>query len=187
MAKIFVSSDLHFGHMKPFLYEPRGFTSSEEHDEAVIRNFNSVVGKDDDVYILGDLMLGDNESGKAKIARLNGHIHVILGNHDTAAREHIYVEELDNIVEVNYATIIKYNKCHFYLSHYPTITSNYDDGAHFNQRLFNLYGHTHQKTNFYNDSFCIYHVGLDSHNCMPVLLDDAINEMRNKFLESKIV
>jgi len=185
-GRIYFTSDCHFNHSKAFCYEPRGFSSAEEMNEAIIRNWNSVVDNDDDVYMLGDFMLGDNEKGKECIARLNGRIHVILGNHDSAARERIYVEELDNIVEVKYATIIKYGKCRFYLSHYPTMTSNYDD-AHFNQRLFNLYGHTHQKTNFYNDMFCIYHVGVDSHNCTPVLIDDIINEMREKYLEGKIV
>lgn len=184
MNKIFVTADTHFGHNKEFLYKPRGFNSILEHDQAIIKNWNSVVDKDDDVYLLGDVMLGDNEYGKNCVKQLNGKIHVILGNHCTAARERIYVEELDNIVEVKYATIIKYGKCRFYLSHYPTMTSNYDD-AHFNQRLFNLYGHTHQKTNFYNDMFCIYHVGADSHNCTPVLIDDIINEMREKYLEDR--
>ena len=172
-------------HDKEFLYRSRGFESIKDHDEAVIERWNSIVDNNDDVYLLGDVMLGDNEYGKSCIARLNGKIHVMLGNHCTAARERIYVEELDNIVEVNYATILKYGKCSFYLSHYPTITSNYDDGHHFNQRLFNFYGHTHQKDNFYNGMFCIYHVGLDSHNCIPVLIDDAIKEMREKFLEDR--
>ena len=50
MGRIFVTSDLHFGHDRGFLYEPRGFDNIEDHDEAVIANWNSVVNEDDDVY-----------------------------------------------------------------------------------------------------------------------------------------
>jgi len=183
-GRIFVTSDTHFGHDREFLYKPRGFNSIEEHDEAIIERWNSVVDKDDDVYLLGDLTLGDKEYGKSCIARLNGYIHVILGNHDSAAREQMYVEDLDNIVEVNYATIIKYKKYHFYLSHYPSMTANFDSNSLHNC-LINLYGHTHQKTNFYNEMPFIYHVGMDSHNCTPVLLDDAIKDMKVKVEECK--
>ena len=41
--KIWFTSDPHFGHQKEFLWGPRGFNSSLEHDEAIIQNWNSVV------------------------------------------------------------------------------------------------------------------------------------------------
>ena len=47
----------------------------------------------------------------------------------------------------------------------------------------NLFGHTHQHTNFYQDIPFMYHVGVDSHNCCPVLLDKAINDMNKKVEE----
>ena len=78
MGRIFVTSDLHFGHDRGFLYEPRGFDNIEDHDEAVIANWNSVVNEDDDVYVLGDLMLNDNAHGVECIKRLNGTIHIIF-------------------------------------------------------------------------------------------------------------
>ena len=86
MGRIFVSSDLHFGHDREFLWGPRGFRSSIEHDEAIIANWNSVVEPEDIVYVLGDLMLGDNEYGKSCVERLNGTIRLIRGNHDTDRR-----------------------------------------------------------------------------------------------------
>ena len=49
----------------------------------------------------------------------------------------------------------------------------------------NLYGHTHQQTNFYQDMPFIYHVGLDSHNCTPVHIDQIIEDMKNKVDECK--
>ena len=51
------------------------------------------------------------------------------------------------------------------------------------QMSLNLYGHTHQTTNFYMDMPYMYHVGVDSHNCYPVLIDNIIQEMNDKVKE----
>ena len=96
-GKIFLTSDTHFGHDREFLWGPRGFKSSREHDEAVIANWNSVVGPEDTVYVLGDLMLGNNEYGKSCIERLNGNICLIRGNHDTDRRWFEVYPELPNV------------------------------------------------------------------------------------------
>ena len=63
MSRTFVTSDTHFGHDREFLYGPRGFTSIQEHDEEVIRRWNSVVNPEDEVFHLGDVMLNDNAHG----------------------------------------------------------------------------------------------------------------------------
>lgn len=75
---IYFSSDLHFGHNKDFLYQSRGFNSIEEHDEQIIKNWNEIITNEDEVYILGDLMLNDNEGGIRKLQQLKGKIHIIL-------------------------------------------------------------------------------------------------------------
>ena len=90
MGKIFVTSDTHFGHDREFLWGPRGFISHVDHDRQVIENWNSVVGPDDIVYHLGDVMLGDTEYGMGCLAQLNGHIKIIRGNHDTDRRWALY-------------------------------------------------------------------------------------------------
>lgn len=35
----------------------------------------------------------------------------------------------------------------------------------------NLFGHTHQTSNFYEDKIYMRHVGMDSHSCYPVIED----------------
>lgn len=180
MNKIYFSSDLHFCHNREFLYEPRGFSSVQEMNKAIIENFNSVVDKDDDLYLLGDLMLNDNDAGMAAVASLNGRIHLILGNHDTVARQQLY-QQLPNLIEMTYAIILKYGKYHFYLSHYPTLTGNDKPGLRAN--LLNLYGHTHQKLPWSFYSPYMYNVGVDAHNCKPIEIEDVISEMREFYLE----
>jgi calcineurin-like phosphoesterase family protein len=59
------------------------------------------------------------------------------------------------------------------LTHYPTITDNMGD-----LRTLSFFGHTHQENNFYPNYPNMYHVGMDSHNCTPVLLEDALEEMK---------
>lgn len=70
----------------------------------------------------------------------------------------------------------------FYLSHFPTLTANLND-KNIKQCVINLFGHTHQQTNFYEDRPYMYHVGVDSHNSTPILLDDIIEEIFTKAKE----
>ena len=60
---VFVTSDFHFCHDKEFIWKTRGYSSVEEMNEIQIEKFNSLVQPDDTVYILGDLMLGNNDEG----------------------------------------------------------------------------------------------------------------------------
>ena len=50
---IFLTSDLHFNHDREFVWKVRGFTSVQEMNETIVKNWNSVVNPDDDVYVLG--------------------------------------------------------------------------------------------------------------------------------------
>ena len=178
---IFFSSDYHFGHDKEFLWGPRGLPSMFANSQAIVGNHNAIVKDEDDVYVLGDLMLGDNEYGLQMIKSLKGKLHIILGNHDTDTRIKLY-EQLPNVVEITYAKVIKIGKQHYYLSHYPTMTANYDDKPYHNHMI-NLYGHTHQQTNFYNNNPFMYHVGVDSHDCYPVSIEQINEDIHDKVNE----
>ena len=176
MSNVWITSDTHFGHDKDFIWKKRGYCSIQEHDEDLIKKWNEHIKPDDIVYHLGDVIMGEAEHGLECLKKLNGEIHILRGNHDTNARWALYAS-LPNVVLEGYATKIKYNKWNFYLSHYPTITSNNDEDKPIKQRILNLYGHTHQIDNFYNDSNCLYHVGVDSHSNCPILLDEIITEI----------
>lgn len=181
--KIWLSSDFHFCHDREFIYKPRGFESVEEMNAAIVENWNKVVHYDDLCFVLGDIMLKDNEKGLKLLSQLNGRLIIIVGNHDTAARIDLY-KECRNVEGLAYALVMGYKKHHFFLSHYPSFTGNLEKEA-FSQMTINLYGHTHQKSNFYNDIPFMYHVGVDSHNCAPVLLNNIIRECYAKVEECK--
>ena len=181
---IFLTSDLHLCHSREFIYGPRGFTNVKDHDETIVHNWNNVVSPEDDVYILGDLMLNDNENGIKLLKQLNGRKHIILGNHDTAIRERLYLEENICVEPPKWADILHYKGYHFYLSHFPAMTGNLEKES-LKQVTINLFGHTHQKEKFYQDIPFMFHVGLDSNNNTPVLLDNIIELCKAKVIECK--
>lgn len=127
-------------------------------------------------------MLNDNEHGLKCIKSLNGKIHLILGNHCTDTRIELY-KTCPNIVSIDYAKEIKIGKNYFFLCHYPTITANYDDDKPWAKHLINLHGHTHSQNTFFNNNPYMYNVALDAHNNFPVLIDDIIEEVRQKKME----
>ena len=177
---IWLSSDLHLGHNKSFIYESRGFLSIEEMNNNIIKNFNNVIANDDDLYLLGDTFLGDLTTGINLFNQLPGKIHLIWGNHCTDNRK-IAMSQCHNVVEVvGFAGMLHYHKYHFYLSHFPALTTNFDDYQRpLKQRTLCLAGHTHSQIKF---ELCnSYNVAVDAHNCYPVSIDEIINDFIIKY------
>lgn len=180
---IWLSSDLHLLHNRPFIYEARGFMNIEDMDNEIIKNFNEVIKPDDELYLLGDIFLGGPDSIEQGIELFNqipGKIHLIWGNHDTDRRKEA-LTNCRNVVEIcGYATILKYHKWHFYLSHFPTLTTNIDDYKKSpKERILNISGHTHSQLKF--EPFGSYNVAVDAHNCYPVSINTIVNDFKNYF------
>ena len=152
-------------------------------NEKIVQRHNEIVNWDDDVYVLGDLMLGRNQAaGLAYIRRLNGKIHVAVGNHDSSDRYKAYAS-LPNVVEVECAYRLKHGKYQYWLSHYPTLTGNHDEGKPLNHRVINLCGHCHTLDKFSDwDKGLIYHCEVDAHGLKPVPMEQIENEIINKLV-----
>ena len=175
---IYFSSDLHFNHNKPFIYADRGFSSIDEMNTAIIHNFNSVLTYQDDLYLLGDTLMGNTSESILLFQRLHGKIHLIWGNHDTRNRQRILAQQ-PNVVEVlGYADILTYGKQNFYLCHFPTITTNFDEDKPLNRKLLCLAGHTHSTEKF--DPCCSYNVAVDAHNCRPVSIETILEDFKER-------
>ena len=86
---IFIVSDLHLGHSKDFIYGARGFENVEDMNETIIRKWNEIVDEEDDVYVLGDLVMGP-EVNLQMLRRLKGRLHIVRGNHDVGSRWDFY-------------------------------------------------------------------------------------------------
>ena len=185
MSRIWLTSDTHFGHDREFLYGPRGFQSIWEHDQQIIKNWNEVVNPDDDIFLLGDCMLGDNYYGLSCLKQLKGNIHIIRGNHCTDTRMELY-NTCYNVVEICEGKFLKACGRYFYLCHYPTIVSNFDDDKPLKAKMTSICGHSHTKDKFQDmDKGIIYHVELDAHGNYPVLIDTVIEDIQEYTKQKK--
>lgn len=180
---VYFTSDLHIGHDKDFIYKPRGFNNIIEMDNAIIKNFTEILTFEDTLYVLGDIVMG----GEAMHAEWNRvfysipckNIYYIIGNHDSTNKCEYY--DSHNFQCLGYASMLKiHKKVSFYLSHYPTITENFDEENGKGHRVINISGHTHSKEKFYNNNRYIYNVALDAHDCRPVELEQILKDIRTK-------
>lgn len=155
-------------------------------NEAIIERWNKVVKPNDIVYHLGDTMLSNNEIGIECMKQLNGQIFIIWGNHDSDNRKNLLFQECKNLCGGWYAYQIKHGKQSIYLSHYPTLTANYDENnKYFSQHVLNFHGHLHTKEKWSFNSPFLYNVCMDAHNCYPIHIEDAISDCKKKFLLEK--
>ena len=173
VGKIWFCSDTHGFHQNILKYCNRPFGSVEEMNDALVTNWNSVVKPDDYVYHLGDFCFGnvDKWNWFLEPGKLNGHIHLILGNHDPERvfREGTLIERFDSI-EFQHILIIE--GWTVILNHFPfaSFSNNFD------HKVIQLFGHIHSgpegignvlpegKTLQWNQ----YDVGVDNNNYTPV-------------------
>lgn len=170
---IWFISDTHFNHDKDFILEPRGFSSVQEMNEQIIENWNSVIKPEDTVYHLGDVIMGDLEDGLNIVKKLNGHIHLAIGNHDSNARLAAFKDIFD---EIQFGYRMKFKKGMMLLSHYPQLTNNTD---HF--YTFSIHGHTHDKNIYNSSSPLMYNMSCEAHFCKPVAYEDLIKDLINLY------
>ena len=173
--RVWFTSDLHLGHDKEFVWKARGFDSVQEMNESIIENINMCVNEQDTLYILGDLALCPIEEAKYWLSQIKcSNVVVIVGNHDTDTRLKLY-EELG--FKIQFGARLRYDKYHFFLSHYPTLTANPGEDkltlAHIN-----LFAHTHQTYKIGDHSKFSYNVGMDAHSCRPIDIETIIFRLR---------
>jgi calcineurin-like phosphoesterase family protein len=84
---IWFTSDLHFFHKNVIGFCNRPWTSVEEMNEGLIKNWNDRVRKTEQVYVLGDFLFGGSSRLREIVPRLNGQKTLVRGNHDATARK----------------------------------------------------------------------------------------------------
>ena len=77
------TSDHHFGHNNIIRYCARPFPHADAMDKEMAARWNDVVDHGDEVWILGDLAMGNVKVMlSAHVARLKGRKILVPGNHD---------------------------------------------------------------------------------------------------------
>ena len=175
---IFLTSDLHFGHRNIIrIGKGRPFDSIQEHDEALIENWNSVVKPGDLVYVLGDLSIETTiDEIRKPLSRLNGAKHLILGNHDRK-KIHLQLRDENLWQSVREYGSIKFDaadgtKVFIRMMHFPILEF---DGAFKNYRCkekyIHCYGHIHNANDYdaiYKElGFPAVHIGVDTSDKFP--------------------
>lgn len=170
----YFTSDLHLGHR--LVSRLRGFEDTVAHDNHVVSVWNSLIKPEDETWVLGDVTLKKIQQVADTIARLNGRIKVVLGNHDTAhmmmksgwETQWALANELFDFIGTQSA--IKVDGSMILMNHFPykqPAGENYnpredrfDQWRFADNGLFLLHGHTHSNTkDQYPNSL---HVGWDA-------------------------
>ena len=78
MSKNYYIADMHFSHKKILAYDNRPFFTVSEMDKTMIDCWNSVVAKNDSVYVLGDMFWCTDKESISILDKLNGAKILIL-------------------------------------------------------------------------------------------------------------
>jgi len=143
IPKVWLISDSHFYHGNIIKYCHRPYKTVEEMNIDIIQKWNSVVGKDDTVWHLGDFAFfrkNDTDKIKKIIAKLNGNINLLLGNHDRHVCNNLlfwYNLGFKKVWDKPFLFMDNY-----IFSHEPLITKNGIDLS-YHPKLKNIFGHVH--------------------------------------------
>lgn len=130
---IYYIADMHFGHQNVLRFDNRPFADANQMEEALIHNWNERVTPEDTVYVLGDAFWKNEASSLQIIQHLNGHKHLIRGNHDRVHGQlQFHWESIEQYAEINDENTL------VILSHYPI---PFYKNQHYGAVM--LYGHVH--------------------------------------------
>lgn len=174
---IFYISDTHFRDKKIFDKCKRPFSSLEEMEKTIINNWNRKVKKDDIVYVLGDIVKDGDYDALQIFKKLNGHKHLIVGNHDGLILDEAV--KLKIFESIKYIDLIIDKDRKVCICHYPLM-----DWIEFNRNGVLVYGHIHNKTpensyayklmKDYYKKLPAYNCGVDVIDFEPKTLDELI-------------
>lgn len=160
------------------------YVDVKRHDYTIIKRINEVCGKNDELFVAGDLSSNATASKLAALKQLNAlHVprsrcHLILGNHDgfrlnDSDANKLALEIFGTISDIRFLTLE--NQQSAIITHMPR--KQYIENPSRNERLYShyvpnkivhLYGHTHSKVLFeFRDGKSI-NIGLDAWKLRPV-------------------
>lgn len=112
---IFFTSDTHFGHKAILDLCGRPFDTVDDMDAGLIATWNTTVSSGDTVYHLGDFCFRAGKGPEHYRRRLNGEVHLLIGNHDQAT----VPAHADLFASVSHIKEIRVEKQKIVLCHYP--------------------------------------------------------------------
>ena len=166
---IWFTSDTHFGHANIIKFCNRPFKDVKEMDETLVSNWNEYIKPNDTVYHMGDFSFDKRPDIIAR--RLNGHKHLIRGNHDHFKQSKLMAPFFETIKDYS---SIKVDKQKFVLFHFPI-----RNWHHCYKGSIHLFGHSHGGTPDLGKST---DVGVDCWDYRPVHIDTIVAKMKKEEL-----
>lgn len=140
MSKTYFISDTHFGHANLVRLARTEFADIVRHDMTIRQNWRDTVGKDDEVWMLGDFAYRCGYALEPLLRDLPGHKHLVMGNHD-----HMWIKQnpkaLEQFESVQQMAEIDLNGLHLFLCHYPMVEWNMSRHG-----SILIHGHIHNNT-----------------------------------------
>lgn len=207
MSNIWFTSDLHFAH--PYVSSLRGFGTCREdadtiaHDATLVDRWNKLVGPEDTVWVLGDIVGKHQDLPYALqlFDELPGVKHLVAGNHDAVSSIHRSAWKhqktyLDVFASVQNFAKIRINGHEVLLSHFPYIGTGADHTEDVRYEQFRLpdhgtillHGHTHSsgREHISDDGTLQVHVGVDAWGMAPVSLG-TITKIINEHNQKEVI
>jgi len=159
----FFTADEHYWHKNVIKYCQRPFISIEEMNEAIIKNNNEVVSKNDIVIHGGDTTLLSRHKfqNTGILQRLNGQHTFLKGSHDRWLAKSVITRWEKHIDDI-YVVVDHYAGRVWPRSHYGS---------------WQLFGHSHGNLEAWENQ---YDIGVDNNNFYPVSFDE-LKEIMNKY------
>lgn len=159
-SSVFLISDTHFDHANIIRYANRPFPDVHAMNRVLIRNWNSVVGRGDQVLFLGDLTYGRHHKPVSYwLHRLNGRKTMIKGSHDEGV--HHTVKNL----------VVNHYGMKFFLVHDPSdVPEEWGE--------WKIFGHIHNKGRFIDFNRKSINVSVEQINYTPINFNWIVHLIR---------
>lgn len=162
-GKVWIWSDLHFGHKNILHFSNRPFTDTVHMREMLVGEHNARVGPNDTCITVGDFAFLPVQEANDILHRMNGYKVLIIGNHDIK-KKRVMKLHFDEIMVCAYMES-KYMQ--FVFTHYPL----YDVPEGF----FNIHGHEHV-AHLHTDTPQHFNVNCELQEYQPVRLDYIVDQ-----------
>lgn len=179
MEFMWFTSDTHFGHANIIGYSQRPYRDVAQMNDELVDAWNDRVRPDDEIWHLGDVVMGKAEQTLPIISRLHGRKYLVPGNHDRCWTGHRKTGDwaakytaagftlLDNQSPLELAGR-QVLTCHFPYAGDSHDTDRYAEHRPVDRGQWLIHGHVHEK---WRQRGRQINVGVDVWNWAPVHAD----------------
>ena len=153
----FFTADIHFCDERSMREDNRPFKSIREYDKFIIKDWNKKAGKDDTIYVVGDLLDCNGPAsdkfwrqGLDLIKKVKANVVLIIGNNEQRVIDFFFDKDYNKFVEACRKAGIKEVHKSLDISVRGQVFHLVHQIIHGDKRKVNLFGHTHLCSGLYH-------------------------------------